>query len=269
MSKWLISAGCVGLVVLLAQDATIVDAQGPIREGARRTGRAVAEGTEAAVEGTRRVIRGAGEVAAGTARGTAEAARRLTGRETRYDAQGRPYYVDAEGQYQYAEAEGQAQLPREQYQSGYRGVQGQPMRGDAGQGYTVFTDRCGRQFICVNGRRSYIDQQQQQAPELAEQQDYEGSYEARRPSLDDEQAPMSEESSRAVDESQEFAAPPAPPEGAESTAPASQPSIDTQDQSNTNQSSNLNADSSTDSSDGSSPTDSSANENPPSENEAP
>lgn len=256
MSKWFITAGCVGLAALLAQAVPTVDAQGPIREGARRTGQAVAEGAQAAAEGTRRVIRGAGEVAAGTARGTAEAARRLTGRETRYDAQGRAYYVETEPQ---------------PYEAGYRGVEDQQsqeqFQQDAGPAQTVFLDRCGRQFICVDGRRVYVD------PRSSEGQQFQGPYEAHRPLIGDDQRMRN--GGRAPNE----AAPPLPPDAANSEAQLEQRSDqelneNQSDASATGEQPSINADSSTNSSDanptdGNSSNDDSSNEKSANENETP
>jgi hypothetical protein len=53
--------------------ADLASAQGPIREGLRRTGEAAANVTRGVAQGTANVARGVGEVAVGTARATGDA----------------------------------------------------------------------------------------------------------------------------------------------------------------------------------------------------
>lgn len=203
MSKWLLAASGVAIAFVGTYSVQQLEAQGPIREGARRTGQALAEGTEAVVEGTRRVVRGTAEVATGG---------RLEGRETRYDAQGRPYYVESEPRIadQQYDAAGQPIYTDEQRrEAGYRGTEDQSGQLMHSQ---VFHDRCGRPFICENGRRVYIEEHasNEQAME----------HEARKPVLSDENQPevahsrtmQRDETARptAREEATEYGAPPLP-----------------------------------------------------------
>jgi hypothetical protein len=71
MKLFLASISCVAIGVAVANSAT---AQGPVRQGLRRTGEIAVEGTRAVAEGAGAVVRGTGEAAADVARGAGQAA---------------------------------------------------------------------------------------------------------------------------------------------------------------------------------------------------
>lgn len=186
MFKKLATVSCL-TAGLMISSGEIVDAQqadGPVREGVRRTGQAIVEGTRAAARASGEAVRRTGQAAADVTRGaaratgeaarrtgqaarnavegTADAARRLTGRERSQDLEGKAQAsVQNEATLQNSsEFEG-----RQPYQSGYRGVdQGEVQMSSqviySGRTYPLRHDSQGREFICVCGHPVYFDNSQ-------------------------------------------------------------------------------------------------------------
>lgn len=203
---------CLSVGAWLVQGTQIEAQDGPVRQGLRRTGQAVAEGTRATARATGEAVRRTGQAAGNVARGTANTARRATGQQPV------PYN----------------QRAYQPYQSGYRGVQ-QGQAGYAaqpgatwtdGRAYTLRHDSMGREFICVNGRRVYFDsgsrvqgqqgqyQQGQQRQYQQDQQD-QGQYQQGQPGdvppapqspdaqSDQQRGQQQYEANRPVDQSQD------------------------------------------------------------------
>lgn len=153
MVKKLFTLSCLGLAALLAQENPADAQTGPVREGLRRTGNAVVEGSRAAVRGTGRAIGEAGQAVRDTVNSPADAARAQVDRGERSELEVRgsepmldptadasvnanagPAQVRADGNLnanQQLNANGQIQgqlndQPMDdRYQSGFRGVDGQ------------------------------------------------------------------------------------------------------------------------------------------------
>jgi hypothetical protein len=232
----IIAAG-LALGAAVAQPAA---AQGPVRQGLRRTGEVAVEGTRRVVQGAGQAVGAAGRATVGVAQGAADVTRGVvggavdaTGRVIQGTAQGVAAGVDAitpnlplqaragatlsaadqardarwrfaqhNGEWWYYSPENSWMYHRDgqwnqfaqdsfqanpafdgQYASGYRGVDGQQYadQGYANQGYadqgyvdqagynqqyqtqgpahTLYTDANGREYICENGRRVYLDNQ--------------------------------------------------------------------------------------------------------------
>lgn len=159
--------------------------QGPVREGLRGTAEATGQAIRRTGEATRNVV-------GGVAQGTAEAARR-TGEAARNA-----------GQNTREALRGTTQPNRGRYESGYRGDTQQEnwYPSETNQGYVnsgqvhqLRHDCCGREFICLNGRRVYFTNQaayQQAQPEQANSQEKQTAHETNRPILE-EQSPESTE----------------------------------------------------------------------------
>jgi len=174
--------------------STVATAQGPVREGLRRTGEIAAEGTRRVAEGTADVARGVGEATAGAARATgraigltpevpmqARADANLSAADQDREARwrfarhnGEWWYYTPENTWMY-HRDGQWQAfsedafqplnqnqqfvqGQQQYAMGYRGLD----QGQFDQGFQqqVRVDGYGRQYICENGRPVYVDQTQ-------------------------------------------------------------------------------------------------------------
>jgi hypothetical protein len=208
MRTILVGSCCLALGLTVVSTAS---AQGPVRQGLRRTGEIAAEGTRRVVEGaadvTRGVVGGAADVTRGvvqgTARGIGATADALTpgvplqaraganlsaadaGREARWRFQqhnGEWWYYTPQNQWMYHRDGRWNDFAQDTFQpnaafageygTGYRGLeQGQPVdQGYAQQGYaqegqfqgpvyTLHRDSQGREFICDNGRRVYVNSQ--------------------------------------------------------------------------------------------------------------
>jgi hypothetical protein len=164
---------CLGLAVLLVQVTQVNAQSGPIREGARRTGEAMAEGTRAAARSTREVIGRAGEATGNAVRGTTEAARAQVNRADRSELQSNAAAAEAEGRMNTdGQLQGQAydSANEDRYQLGFRGVDDQNIDAQAdaqeasqveykGRLYDIRHDSQGREFICVGGCPVYLHEQ--------------------------------------------------------------------------------------------------------------
>ena len=188
---------CLALASLLSPCSAALAQSGPLREGARRTGEAVVEGTRDAVRGTRNAIGRAGQATRNAARTTVGATRGALNRDASANLNGNSNagaqagsaqtqssvdlnahqdQINANGQ-----IGGQTYDPNGQglYAAGYRGLdtQGinanpnksdksqeyqQPGQGQAnyrGRSYRLRFDAQGREFICVGGHPVYFDNQ--------------------------------------------------------------------------------------------------------------
>jgi hypothetical protein len=207
----------------IAQSAV---AQGPVRQGLRRTGEIAVQGTQRVVEGAGQVVQGAGQATVGVAQGAADVTRGVVGGAadvTRGVVQGTARGIGAgidaitpglplqaragatlsaadqardarwrfnrhNGEWWYYSPENAWMYHRDgqwnrfaqesfqpnpafagQYASGYRGVEGDAQYADQGYGgqtyqtqgqaQALYRDSNGREYICDNGRRVYVDSQ--------------------------------------------------------------------------------------------------------------
>ncbi len=164
----------VALVALLSYGMHVTAETGPIREGARRTGEAVVDGTRAVVRGSREAINRAGQATRNAVRTTGDAARSQLDRGERSevqvntgaalnadangnlnaDAQAGPAYVQADTNLDAnAPTNGQAYEPNDQnrYESGFRGSDDQNMALDPN---SIQQDQANRHTgqVYYNGR---------------------------------------------------------------------------------------------------------------------
>lgn len=210
----------------IAQSAV---AQGPVRQGLRRTGEIAVQGTQRVVQGAGQVVQGAGRATVGVAQGAADVTRGVVGgaadvtrgvvqgtargigagvnaitpglplqaragatlsaadqaRDARWRFNrhnGEWWYYSPQNSWMYHRNGQWNQFSQDsfqpnsqfggQYASGYRGVEGDMGYADQGyadqgygqqnyqgQAYTLHRDSYGREFICDNGRRVYVDSQ--------------------------------------------------------------------------------------------------------------
>jgi hypothetical protein len=208
--------------------ANLATAQGPIREGLRRTGEAAANVTRGVAQGTANVARGVGEAAVGTARVAgdaltpntpfqARAGANLSGVDQGRDARWRFarhnnewWYYNPQNEWMYHRGgewqqfsddsfqpvnEGQQLAQADQFNqgqqhiTGYRGAdQGQF---DQGMHQQVRHDHHGRAYICENGQAVYLDQGQQhlQGQAMYDQGQLPQEHSAARQDLDQQAAP--------------------------------------------------------------------------------
>lgn len=241
MRSLFIAGGCLALCLAVTPRA---DAQGPIRQGLRRTGEIAAQGTRRIVGGaadvtrgvvggaadvtrgvvgtaadatrgvvgtaadaTRGVVGGAADVTrgvvGGAARGVAAGVDALTpgvpiqaraganlqaaeqGREARWRFQqhnGEWWYYTPQNSWMYYRDGNWNQFSQDSFQqnpafsgrysSAYRGMEGAPQasgqyaggyqRQSAGQSQRLYRDHYGREYVCENGRRVYVNSQQAQ-----------------------------------------------------------------------------------------------------------
>jgi hypothetical protein len=209
MRTFLVAACCLALGLAATTTAT---AQGPVRQGLRRAGEVVVDGTGRVIQGaadvTRGVVGGAADVTRGavqgTARGVAATADALTpglpvqaraganlsaadaSRDARWRFQqhnGEWWYYTPQNQWMYHRDGRWNDFAQDSFQpnpafageygTGYRGMeqgqyadQGVAQQGYVDQGYqyqgpayTLHRDSYGREFICENGRRVYVNSQ--------------------------------------------------------------------------------------------------------------
>jgi hypothetical protein len=173
MSRRIITLGSLALATMLmiGNHADAQQSNAPIREGLKRTGQAVGQGTRTAVDATGNAIRRTGQATRNVARGTANTARRAIGQEpVPYDAQVQAQantelntnleqgtYAD-QGADQRSQAEISANQP---HRAGYRGTVDNAMTfssrpDNGGHAYPLRYDSQGREFICVNGSPVYF-----------------------------------------------------------------------------------------------------------------
>lgn len=160
-----------------------------IREGVRRTSEAVAESGRAIARGTRDAVDRTGQAARNVIDNTTDVARTQVDRQQRSELQpGTSASIDTDlnaraqagaGINSDQQLDGSLQTPlpngsamQGEYQAGYRGLNDQAVGvGQAnyqGRVYRLRHDRNGREFICVNGRAVYIDNQQVTEPQQHE-----------------------------------------------------------------------------------------------------
>lgn len=204
--RFLVTAAACAALGVCASD--FARAQGPVREGLRRTGEIAVEGTRRVVEGTGQIARGVGEASAGTVRRTGEIAGNTLGvtPNTPIQAQGGANLAaidqsrDARWRFNRHNGEWWYYTPQNTWMYHREGRwnefaqdsftpmnEGQLNQGPmmAGQQYStgyrgldqaqfnqnqqVRFDRNGRQFICDNGRAVYLDQMQGQSVQPPQQ----------------------------------------------------------------------------------------------------